>query len=323
VGTTRAIAAPGVRTDAGATGLRGDIGTIARAIRWHPFLLVTGMLGFALRGGIVLLILPILILPTAIEVRFLLGGGLGTSGLTSEFYAAVGLLAVAALGVALLVLYGLARCELASFTRFVNSAQDSHEHAWPAPGRLLEEDQSSVTARLFIVQTLTLLAILVAAIPLAAATGQATLQEVVLPSSTESVYTRILNDVSLPLIFWLVSIVVIEAFSSIATRRVLASAFDLKIHFRILRRPLRAVTVALIGWLLFVGAVAVSYICLSLAWQAVESVFLATGLSGGLREIVSAVLVALMFGAVFAGAMLLTGLVSTVRAGLWTLASLR
>ena len=67
-------------------------------------------------------------------------------------------------------------------------------------------------------------------------------------------------------------------------------------YFRMARRPLRAVLVALIGWALFIGAVALSFAVLSLAWEAVESVFLSTGLSGGVRELVSGVLVALLFG---------------------------
>jgi len=60
-----------------------------------------------------------------------------------------------------------------------------------------------------------------------------------------------------------------------------------------------------------------------LTWDAVRFVFLSTGLSGGAQELAGALVVALFFGGVFAASLLLGGLVSTVRAGLWTLASLR
>ena len=312
-----------MRTNVNAPGLRTDVGTVVAAIRDHPFLLVLGMIGFALRGGIVLLIVPILVLPTAVEVRFLLGDNLGTSGLTPSFYLIVGALSALTLAFALLVLYALARCELAVFTRFVNSTGDSSQHAWLPPGRLLGDARGAVISRLFVVEAVALLAVLLAAVPLAAAAGQATLQEIVLPSSSESIYTRILNDISTPLIVWIVAVVLIEALIAIATRRVLAGAFSMAPYFGIARRPLRAVAVAVIGWALFAGAVAASFVALSATWQAVESVFLSTGISGGLREIVSALLVALLFGGVFAGALVVCGVVSAFRAGLWTFASLR
>lgn len=134
---------------------------------------------------------------------------------------------------------------------------------------------------------------------------------------------RIANDVSLPLIVFIASIVVIEAVSAIATRRVLAGAFGLRPHNRLARHPLRVVGVAITGWILFIGAVGLSFIVLSATWQVVQSVFLSTGLSGDLRDLTSAIIVALLFGLLFSACLFLCGLVSTVRSGLWTLASLR
>jgi len=292
-------------------------------MRVQPALLLTGVIGFALRGGLVLLLVPILVLPTSVEVRLLLGDNLGTSGLTSGFFISVGALSVATLALAVVVLYTLARCELAAFSRYVNLASASEVHVWPSPGRLAPDHRSSALSKLFIVQALALLAILVAAIPLASALGQATLNEILAPSSADSIYTRILNDVSATLAGWLVAIVLIEGVSAVAARRLLAGAFGLNGHFRMVRKPLRALAVWVVGWVLFIGAVAVSIAALTLAWDFVRRVFLATGLSGGLQELISGVLAALVFGIVFAGTLLLCGIVSSVRAGLWTLASLR
>jgi hypothetical protein len=205
----------------------------------------------------------------------------------------------------------------------VNSHEPSAEHPWLPPGRLAARQRRTVVPRLFIVQALALLAILVAAVPLAASIGQAALQEILLPSSTDTVYLRIARDVAVPFIGWISAIVVIEAVSATFTRSVLAGAFGLAAHAHIGRHPLRAVLVAVIGWLLFIVAVAVAILALALAWDAVRSVFLTSGFSGGMREVVSAVLVALLFATVFTGALVLCGLVSTIRAGLWSLASLR
>ena len=290
MGTSHALLVPGLRTHV-AAGWRADVASVSGTIRAHPQLLVIGMIGFALRGGIVLLTLPILVLPTSVEVRLLLGSSLGTTGLTSTFYLAVAVLSAVTLGLALAVLYVLARCELSAFTRFVHSAQPSAEHAWLQPRHLDSDELARTTSRLFVVQTLTLLAVLIAALPLAGALAQSTYQEIVLPSSAQSIYSRIFSDVAVLFVVFLVALLFIEAISAIATRRVLAGAFGLRAHQRIARHPLRVLAVAVAGWTLFIGAVALAYGVLSLTWQAVESVFLSTGLSADLRDLVSALVV--------------------------------
>jgi hypothetical protein len=282
-----------------------------------------GIIGFALRGGIVFLTVPILILPTSVEARLLLGSNLGSTGLTGTFYVLVAALSALTLLAAVVILYVLARSELALFARFVNSSAPSAEHAWLRPGPVADERRNHLVARLYVIQALALLGVLVAAVPLAAAIGQVTLQEILLPSSTASIYARIARDVALPVIGWIGAIILVEAVSAVATRRVLAASFGLRVHVRMARHPFRPVLVAAIGWLLFVGAIVLSLAALGLSWDVVRSVFLTTGLSGESSEVVSAVLVALLFATVFTGALVLCGLVSTIRAGLWTLASLR
>ena len=79
----------------------------------------------------------------------------------------------------------------------------------------------------------------------------------------------------------------------------------------------------MLGWALLIGALLVTAPALGLAWEAVRSVYLSTGLSGGIRDLASALLVALLFGGVFAATLFVGGLISTIRSGMWTLASLR
>lgn len=322
MGSSNVLVAPGLRTEV-ASGWRADVATIVGTIRTHSQTLVLGMIGFALRGGIIFLTVPIIVLPTSVEVRLLLGSGLGPSGLTSDFYVAAGLLSVVTLGLALLVLYVLARCETGLYARFINSSEPNVEHAWASPGHLDGDERSLLSSRMFVVETATLIVILLAAVPLAVALAQSTYEEIVLPSSSDSLYLRIFSDVSLPLMVFIASIVVIEAASAIVKRRVLAGAFGLRPHNRLARHPLRVVGVAVGGWILFIGAVGLSFFVLSATWQVVQSVFLSTGLSGDLRDLTSAVIVALLFGLLFSACLFLCGLVSTVRSGLWTFASLR
>jgi hypothetical protein len=308
---SRAIVEPRLRIEP-TTGWRADAATITASLRAHPRLLIPGAIGFALRGGILLLVVPILILPTSVEVRLLLGSNIGSGGLEPGFYVLITVLSALTLVVAMAVLYVIARCELASYTRFAN-----------APRRLTEDERSSAISRLFVVEALAMLAILTAAIPLASALGHATLTQILFPSSDASLYVRILNDVTAPLAGWLVAIVLVEVVSAVATRRVLAGAFTLRPYFRLFRHPLRVVAVGVVGWLLFIGAGVLMYAGLSLCWSAVESVFLSTGLSSKPAELIGALVVALALGFAFAAALFLGGIVSAVRAGLWTLASLR
>jgi hypothetical protein len=312
-----------MRTAPVAAGWRADVATIAGTVRAHPTLLVPGMLGFALRGGIVALTAPIIVLPTSVEVRLLIGNGIGSTGLTSDFYLAVAIASALTFVFAALALYALARCELALFSRFVNTSVASVEHAWLRPGRLTRSHARAATTRIFVIDAFGLLAVLVVAVPLAAAIGQSTLNEILLPSSADSIYARILRDVAMPLIALVAAIVGMEAICAMTVRRALATAFGLAPYSRIHRHPLRAIAVAVVGWMLFIGAVVLSIAVLSVAWTAVRSVFLSTGLSGDITAIASALVVALLFGVVFAASLLIGGVVSAVRAGLWTLASLR
>ena len=92
------------------------------------------MIGFSLRGGILLLLLPIIVLPTQVEVRLLLGHYLGSTGFTPSFF---GLLVVLAVFAALLIvgaLLVLARIELSSFERVIADPEIAARTAYkPVP----------------------------------------------------------------------------------------------------------------------------------------------------------------------------------------------
>ena len=236
VGSSNVLVAPGVRTEV-ASGWRADVATIVGTIRAHPQTLVLGMIGFALRGGIIFLTVPIIVLPTSVEVRLLLGSGLGPSGLTSDFYVAAGLLSVLTLGLALLVLYVLARCETGSVravrqlvaaerrTRLDVAGPPRRRGAQPAVlahvrCRNGDADRDSSRGR---------------------ALGRGD-RPVDLRGDRAAIVFRFvvranLNDVSLPLIVFIASIVVIEAVSAIVTRRILAGAFGLRAANRLARHP--------------------------------------------------------------------------------------
>ena len=115
---SRTLVVAGMRTAPG-VGRRADIGAALAVVRDRPSMILRGIIGFALRGGIVLLTLPILVLPTQVEVRFALGDNLNSSGLTGGFWSLVAVFAAVAVIVALGAIYVLARLEVDSFVTVV------------------------------------------------------------------------------------------------------------------------------------------------------------------------------------------------------------
>ena len=71
--------APGMRTDSG-RGPRAVIGTAAAIVGGDPGLWLLGLAGFGARGGLVLLTLPVLTIPSPVLLSILFRSELGTSG---------------------------------------------------------------------------------------------------------------------------------------------------------------------------------------------------------------------------------------------------
>ena len=319
---SRTLVAPGLRTAAN-RGRSAHLAVALHLVRTRPTLWLLGSLGFMLRGGILLLALPIVVLPTQVEVRFILGGYLGSSGLTPGFYVAVGILTAVSFAVGLGGLYILARVELAAFRRLVRDDATLDQRAGIKPRRLDANRRRAVVTRLFVLQALTLLLLLLAALPLAVAVGQTTFDEIVRPSSTDSIYVRVLAQVGQPLLVLVVSALLIDALSAIATRTVLARAFGLAVPRRGLparmTQVLSDLLTMLIGWAVVLLALLSSLWALSVAWQATRSVFLAGGSSVQPAQLVIG---ALLLGGVWAAVLAASGFADALRRALWSLGGL-
>ena len=309
----------------------------------QPRLWLMGMLAFALRGGIVLLTLPIVVLPTEVEVRFMLGANLSTSGLTPQFFVLAGVAGVVAALVALLALLVVALVEVASFEQLVNAPQSLEQRAWREPAELIGAARWQLVRRAYAVQVAALLALMAAAVPLVAGINQAILDELLRPTSDASIYQRVLFDVRNPLFLFAAAFLLIEIFSAAAERELFVRAAGLRggtpvrprlpdssadaIHAlsRPLRSPLRTLVAAGAGWLMWVAAVPVVVAALDFSWQQVEATFLALPGAGVPQPVhlVALLLVALLLAAVFVMGLLMFGVISAVRAALWTVAGLR
>jgi hypothetical protein len=297
---------------------RAQVGHALAAPVDQPQLWLLGTLSFILRGGLVVLLLPILVLPSQVEVRLMLGGNLGSTGFAPGFWVAVGAATIASTGLVMVVLYALARVEAAAFARL---ARDPDlEIAPPA-------DPNARVRDLFVVESLTLIALLLAAVPLAAALGQVTYDEILRPSSTAPIYDRVLAQVTLPLALLAVALPVVDSISAAVVRRLLigrsvGSAVSGSIG-ALVRRPIRFVATAAVAWLILVIVLMATEAALNVAWQATRAAFLRTTSIADMLTSIAPLLVAVLLAGVFISGLAVCGYVAAFRNALWTITSLR
>jgi hypothetical protein len=277
-----------------------------------------GSLSFILRGGMVVMLLPIIVFPTQVETRLLLGGSLGTTGFTSGFWVAVMAATIASTGLVMVVLYALARLEISAFDR-LNGDPDFEPNPRRDPGARLRD--------LFVVESLTLIALLLAAVPLAAALGQTTYQEVLNPSSSASIFDRVISQILPPLVLVAVALPIIDSISATWVRgllegRSVGSALAVSVA-AIVRRPVRFVATGLVAWAVLALAVAGTEWGLTVAWQATRATFLATTSVSDTLSSVAALLVAVLLAGVFVCGLAICGYVAGFRNALWTVTGLR
>lgn len=286
--------------------------SVAALVGRQPYLWLLGALSVALRGGIVLLTLPIIVLPTPVEVRLALGANLGSTGLTPGFWTLVALATAASAVIVVAVLVALAWVERAAYERVTAGAQSG------------EPRRRGLLGRLFVIQAITLLAIAVCAIPLAAMIGQATYAELLLPSTSASIYLRVIGQVGPALLPFIAAVVVIDTLSAIATRRLLAQRRSLLAAVagalvEPLRSPLRTLLTVLAGWSATLAVLAIAWLGLSLAWRATRGSFLAITSVLEPSQLIFPILVALLLAAIFGAGLLSAGIASALRSVLWSL----
>ena len=284
----------------------------------QPQLWVLGTLSFILRGGLLVLLLPILVLPSQVEVRLLLGGNLGSSGFAPGFWVAVGAATIVSTGLVMAVLYALARLELAAFAEL---ARDPDLEIAPPT------DSGAKVRDLFVVESLTLMALLLAAVPLAAALGEATYAEILRPTSTAPVYDRVLAQVMGPLALLVIALPVIDSVSAVVVRRLLmgravGSAVSGSIG-ALVRRPVRFLATAVVAWLALAAVVLTTDAALTIAWNATRAAFLRTTSVADMLTSLAPLLVAVLLAGVFLSGLALCGYVAAFRNAAWTITSTR
>ncbi len=290
-----------------------------------PQLWLLGALGFALRGGIILLTLPIVVLPTQVEARLLIGNYLGSTGFTSSFYVLVGGFAIGAALLTVAILLGLARLERLSFERLLTSPEVRADTELATTHLAGTNRRRGLFVKLFVVQVLAFVALISCIAPVAWLTVRAAYEEITRPTSSVPIYERVLGTIGEPLFFLLVAVVIIEMLSSLGTREVLARAYGGRRvrRSRSWHAPLRVVSTALLSWLATLLAVVPALWALSAAWSATRGAFLSSVSFSDLGDDVAMVAAALALSAAFVLALFLGGFASAFRSALWSLTRLR
>jgi len=315
------------------------VGTTLAVVVGRPSLWLIGALGFALRGGIVILLLPIFVLPTPVEARLMLGTNLGSTGLTPSFLSHVGFVGALLLIPIALALLVIAYIELTGFERIVADEETAEQRDERPSTTLSGGARRRLFGWLVAVQLTGLLALAAAALPLANAVIQVTTEEILRPSLPGgSIYLRVLSGVREPLAGFVAVIVVVELLTALVSRQLLLRTFGLHLPLpaglgvrsalaaavaRPFRHPLRTLGSAALGWTLTLGVLVPVGWSLLLAWETVRSTYLATGSRTDAQSVTGLVMVTVALAAVFVAGVLLCGLASAIRSGLWTMDALR
>ncbi|CAN5659973.1 hypothetical protein BH23CHL6_BH23CHL6_07600 [soil metagenome] len=340
LGSSRTLIAPTLRTPP-RTGWRSGVATAFSVALGNPSLWLLGAVGFAARGGVIVMTLVIVILPTPIELRQLLGGYLSSGGLTPAFFGLV--LAYAAVGV-LIALGGLlvaARTELAAFERYVadpESQDQVHEH--PAQARLMAPaGRSRLLAKLLLVQIAAAAALLLAALPLGLSLYAATTEELLRPTpGGGALYLRVLYAVRDPALLLLPALVLIDMFSAMASRRLMVTHVDaatrpqqarslaravLDLVGGPLHRPMGAAATSVAVWATTAVVLVPVVWALDIAWDATRAAYLGQRSALDPSALTWLLVMTVLFVLIWGAAVLMAGFASAVRASLWTAESRR
>jgi hypothetical protein len=276
----------------------------------QPVLWLLGAAGFLLRGGFIVLLLALVSLPSPVQVRLLIGDGLGSAGFSGGLVAVAAGVGIVTAALLLGSMWAVANLEVASFER-------GHV-AQLGAARLDRHARRRAASWIFVAQALAFLLIGAAALPLIAGATTVAYQEIVRPSGDGPLYTRIVAGVEPQLLLLAVAILVAEALSAVGTRAALRRASGLSAPAHRARwRPL----VAGIGWMISLGVLVPALWSLAVVWHWVSGALL--GVSGSSAAGLAVAVAISVLAGVWASVVTLAGFASALRGALWTVQELR
>ena len=322
----------------------------ARGLLSSPVMWVVGAAGFLARGGILVLALPILSLPTPVGVTLLVPPlSVTTSGISSAFVPellAAGAFSVLVVALGLLLgaladavvyqqLAGLARTHAVAARDVVAHDVATHDVAThtsilPATMPGPRGGAPRLVAKLIGVEILALLpaiAMSIITVSRLIAVGE---QEYLLPSSTSVPYVaRVLQGASTALIALGACLLLADVVNALLSRRLLRGAYRAEAvptagrprptarAAQALRGAARIAATWLAAWLVTIVSLVPGLLAITLAWPAVRDAYAAT-LSSAPPGPVELVAATLAFVAAWLVALLVAGAGSALRAAAWS-----
>lgn len=287
----------------------------------EPSLWLLGSAGFLVRGGVALLALPILTLPSPVGIATLLGPAVVNSGrLEGPLLAAV----VGALAfIGILCVGGLiagAWIEIALFESFMGDPETAALRA----DRVASAGLPPLAA-LVGVEVVALLPVLAAAYATVGAIVEAVRAEILLPGDLAvPLPVRAAAEAAGPLLLLAASLVLAEALNGALSRRVLLGrrvpAFPVRRARSAGRHVLGTVATSVAGWLLAIAVLVPTMVLLLITWAGANEALLNAALADlelGAPTVVS-IAASLLFVAAWLGAIVLGGILSALRGALWT-----
>jgi hypothetical protein len=324
-----------VRRVEGLLAWRTALGTALAIVLGRPELWLVGALSVAARGGLLLLMVPVLTLPSPTGLTIILG-----PEVLAASSPALATLITAAVGVAVaLLLTGLAlaaTADLMAYERFVRDLESLEARAGREPRQLDARSRLSTVASLALIQAVVLLPAIVAAVVLGERAAVLIPRELLDPSSSAHILARIVVGAWGPIVALIVLLLAAEMVGSLASRRLLASRFRLAparrstsearslrvAVVRALTAPLLVVSRSAGAWLITGLLVLPVAGALLIAWEEVRRLYLSPITSEAAVAIERSV-VTVAFAALWIVVTLMSGVASAIRGALWTAASLR
>lgn len=336
-GGIRVLTAPGVPTGAG-RGLGAALGAARSSVIADPALWLLGAMSFCVRGGVLLILLPILWVPSPVLLSVFFGRYITTSGVSAEVVP-VALSVGLVVGVALIMAVVLAAyAQLASFERIASGDETAALRMDRSPRTLPGRERAAVVLRLTVLNLASLVPVVLLLPVIGQRIGQAGLAELQLPSSTDTPFAiAVLGRVQNELLVLAAVVVVMDLLVALAGHQLLAARLGVSVSprgdihhpdlralatgaLRILRNPFRTLFLVVLAWLVTVGAVAVAVGATILGWDTLRTILFQVTPSAVAAAEVALIgqLVALaIFGAIWVASITLAGFASSLRGALW------
>jgi len=328
---------PGMRTGVD-RGTRAAVGTAAQAVAGSPRLWLLGIVAFAVRGGLVLLTLPILTIPSPVLLSILFRDEIGTAGPTPELQATAVALAIAtALGVLVAIMVS-AWCDLLAFEA-VTRDDATLDLRLGRPPRPFGAARTSVLLWLAAIQAAAVLPLLLLVMVMVGRLEGAVTSEVQSPSDLSTpLILRVVVDMGGFLVVGLVLVAILEVLVSLASRRLLAaragllpdgpgerteSRLAIAGALRLVRRPVRELGMALVSWGVAMVTAVTAAASVTLAWAATRPGLQALALSGDTGRLATAPVALALLCAIWLAVLCLCGLATALRTAMWTMDALR